>query len=244
MDKITAKKILKKVERDYNTIAKEWDEKRSNIALENRVLARYVRKGQKILDAGCGNGVLYDILAGRSIIYTGLDVSVKLLKIAQARVKRLDSKARAKFVKGEVTKLPFKDHGFDLVFALAVLHHIPSDVLRQTAVSELWRILKPGGKVIATVWNLASDYAEERFQVGRQLKHPPAGWEAGDVAVPWKATPGKKIDRYVHLFDKKEIISLFKRAGFKKISCDYVMKSGKTTRSARLGAILMVVAVK
>lgn len=244
MDKTTAKKILKKVERDYDVIAKEWDEKRGYLAPENRTLSRYVEPGQKILDAGCGNGVLYDILAGRSIIYTGLDVSAKLLKIAQARVKRLNKKARAKFVKGEVTKLPLKDQSFDLVFNLAVLHHVPSEVLRQTAVAELYRVLKSGGKAITTAWNLASDYAEERFKVNQQLKNPPYGWGVGDVAVPWKATLGKKIDRYVHLFNKKEMIDLFKRAGFKKVSCDYVMKSGKTTTSARKGAILQVVAVR
>jgi ubiquinone/menaquinone biosynthesis C-methylase UbiE len=244
MNSKEAKIIIKKVEKDYDTIAKEWDEKRGYLAPENRTLSRYIKPGQKILDAGCGNGVLYDILAGRSIIYTGLDVSAKLLKIAQARIKRLDKKARAKFVKGEVTKLPFKDKSFDLVFNLAVLHHVPSEVLRQTAVAELHRVLKSGGKATTTAWNLASDYAEERFHVSQQLKNPPYGWGIGDVAVPWKATTGKKIDRYVHLFNKKEMMGLFEQAGFKKISCDYVMKSGKTTPSARKGAILRVVAVK
>ena len=86
MNSKLAKRILKKVESDYNVIAKEWNEKRPFLILGKERVRQYVKNHQKILDAGCGNAVLYDVLADRSIDYVGLDVSAKLLKIAQKRL--------------------------------------------------------------------------------------------------------------------------------------------------------------
>lgn len=238
-----AKKILKKVESDYNVIAKEWNEKRPFLILGKKIARQHVKNRQKILDVGCGNAVLYDTLADRSINYVGLDVSAKLLKIAQKRIKSLKKIGQVKFIKGDVTKLPFKEKSFDVIFALAVLHHIPSSELRQKAVKEIWRVLRPAGQAIITVWNMASKYAEAKFHVSEQLKNPPAGWDRGDVSVPWKATPGKKVERYIHFFVKKELVALFKNNGFRNIKCLY-NKSGRFVNNPKEGASLFLTAIK
>ena len=243
MNSKLAKRILKKVESDYNVIAKEWNEKRPFLILGKKIARQHVKNRQKILDAGCGNAVLYDTLAVRSIDYVGLDVSAKLLKIAQKRIKNLKKTGRVKFIKGDVTKLPFKEKSFDVVFALAVLHHIPSDELRRKAVKEIWRVLRPAGQAIITVWNMASNYAEAKFQVSEQLKNPPVGWDRGDVSIPWKATPGKKIQRYIYFFLKKELVALFKNNGFKNIKCSYD-KDGCFVKSPKEGAGLFLTAIK
>ena len=85
------------------------------------------------------------------------------------------------------------------------------------------RISKPNAKVKITVWNLFNKWANSRFNISGQL----AGKQSGDVIVPWKATPGKTIDRFVHQFSKEELFSLAKDAGFENIKIDLFNRAGE-----------------
>lgn len=230
-------------------MAKEWDISRTSLRPFHFKIIKGVKKGDKILDVGCGNALLYDILADKSIDYTGIDVSKRLLEIAKKRVGELKRNQKLnslnfKFVKGNVIKLPFGDNKFDWVFALAILHHLPSREYREKAVREIYRVLKSGGRVTATVWNLYSNYAKEKFKIKEQLKNKPDGWGPKDLIIPWKATPGKKIARYVYSFDEKEFIHLFKTVGFKKIVVSYRDQQGRQLKDKKTGFFLFLAAQK
>lgn len=225
--------MVEETKRVYDYIAKQWDASRPVLRLERQELAGEVQPGQKILDIGCGNGVLYEFLAPKSIDYVGLDLSRELLKIARKRAKEaallISSRAKPpargrvegsglskfKFILGETTSLPFKDNTFDWVFALAVYHHLPSAAWRLKALKEAWRTLKPGGRIAITVWNLLSSDFRERYKITK---------EATDVFIPWKATGPKAVLRYIHIFKKQELHDLLKQAGFKKIKIDYAYR--------------------
>lgn len=245
MDAQSTKKIIKKVEKDYDFIAKEWDKSR-DLAKPHQIRnTKGIKKSDKVLDVGCGNAVLYDILAKKSIDYTGIDISQKLLQIARQRIKRLKSnKDKTKLIKGTLINLPFKKNQFDWVLALAVLHHIPSRVLQENAVKEIYRVLKLKGKTIVSVWNLYSDYAEKKFKIKEQLKNLPASYSQKDVVIPWKATPKKKYQRFIYRFDKKELFFLFKNAGFKKIMIEYRDFKGNKVKSLKKGSNITVTAQK
>lgn len=234
-----AVKILKQTEKIYDLIAEDWNITRPCPRLAKIAAVENVRKGERILDIGCGNGILYDALAKKSIDYTGLDVSAKLLKLARTRMP-----AKAKFIKGSILDLPFQDNSFDWVFAFAVLHHIPSKELQNQAVREIYRVLKPGGKIIISVWNLYSDYAKNRFKIAEQLKNRPTGWNKNDLTISWKATAHRVVNRYVYCFTQKSLSAIFRRHSFKKVKIFFQSQSGQTTRDIKMGQNISLSAKK
>jgi malonyl-CoA O-methyltransferase len=94
--------------------------------------------GKRILDAGCGKGRFARVLreSDRTAEIWGLDISPEMLKFAPAGVKK---------AAGSMTALPFPDQTFDFVYATESLEHA---VETEKAVSELCRVLKPGGRLV------------------------------------------------------------------------------------------------
>lgn len=95
------------------------------------------RRGERILDLGCGDGVLAAKLAAMDCKVVGVDASE--MQVAAARKLGVD----ARVIAGEA--LPFRDE-FDAVFSNAALHWMlrPDDV-----IAGVWRALRPGGRFVA-----------------------------------------------------------------------------------------------
>jgi SAM-dependent methyltransferase len=100
--------------------------------------------GRRVLDAGCGSGLLFAALRDRGAIVTGFDKSTGMLEIAR---RRLGDGADLR-VADLGSPLPFPDGAFDDVIASLVLHYL-EDWTRPLA--ELRRVLRPGGRLIASV---------------------------------------------------------------------------------------------
>ena len=129
-----------------------------------------VGKGDRVLDMGCGGGRHAFALYRRGADVVALDLSFDDLR-------EVDTMFRAMELEGEVTEggsavavrgsaysLPFEDASFDRIIAAEILEHLPEDGL---AMSELYRVLKPGGLIAVTVprwlpekvnWALSDDY--------------------------------------------------------------------------------------
>ena len=97
----------------------------------------------RILDAGCGDGALACALARRGAEVTGVDAEPSMIEAARARAAR--DGVPAKFVKGQLERLPFADAAFDVVSATAVLCFL-SDI--RGALSEMARVVRPGGALV------------------------------------------------------------------------------------------------
>lgn len=206
MDQQFGEKILAKTRADYDRIASSFAETRER-SHDLQLLVERVKSGERVLDVGCGNGRLLGALPV-GVHYSGCDTSKTMIAVAENRL--VIPLPNTQFVFGDVLALPFPDASFDHVFALAVLHHIPSDALRQQAVSELTRVVRSGGRVVITVWNLRNVYWMRRYRLWRLLfgLHP-RGYDRGDCLVPWKRGLEKPIARYVHAFTQRELHSLF-----------------------------------
>jgi ubiquinone/menaquinone biosynthesis C-methylase UbiE len=100
--------------------------------------------GRRILDAGCGSGPLSAALRDRGAIVTGFDKSAGMLKLAR---KRLGKDADLQ-VADLGRPLPYPDGAFDDVIASLVLHYFEDWT---EPLAELRRVLKPGGRLIASV---------------------------------------------------------------------------------------------
>jgi 2-polyprenyl-6-hydroxyphenyl methylase / 3-demethylubiquinone-9 3-methyltransferase len=95
-------------------------------------------QGKRVLDVGCGGGLLAEALAREGAAVTGLDPSEKSLEAARAHAAKAG--LRISYVRGTAESLP--DGPFDLVMAVDVLEHV-ADLER--AVAEMARVLAAGG---------------------------------------------------------------------------------------------------
>ncbi len=209
MDNKTAQKILEQNARNFNIIAEEFSASRSYLWPGLKEFKKFVKKGDKILDVGCGNGRLYTLFQGSFVKYVGIDSSQKLIEIARKKFQTKNStNFGPKFIVGNILDLPFPNSSFDVLFSIAVLHHIPSHLLRKKAIKECGRVLKPNGIFILTVWNLF------RLKLLIKYRNLPIifGYrrrklDFGDTFIPWKTKRGI-IYRYYHSFRKREIKKL------------------------------------
>ena len=99
-------------------------------------------RGKTVLDYGCGAGENSLLLASLGALVTGIDISPELIEIAKARLEL--NGLQAQFVTGSGYDTGLPDGSMDIVFCMAVLHHLDLAQARR----EILRVLKPGGALI------------------------------------------------------------------------------------------------
>lgn len=109
--------------------------------LEIELVARY-GTGKDVLECGCGTGLILERVKEFARRAAGIDLSPGMLSLAKAR--GLDVR------EGSVTALPFEDASFDVTCSFKVLAHVP-DIGK--ALSEMARVTRPGGVVVAEFYN-------------------------------------------------------------------------------------------
>lgn len=112
--------------------------------------------GQKLLDAGCGDGRFCYELKNENINIMGLDYSDKALAFAKA------FNPSIKFLQGDLSNLPFEKE-FDVITLLEVLEHIPLDKVERVRDC-LWRALKDNGKIIVSVPSTNQPLSAKHYQ--------------------------------------------------------------------------------
>jgi SAM-dependent methyltransferase len=117
--------------------------------------------GTRVLDAGCGEGVIVDEYAARLAI-TGLDANY----------------SSAHVTTGSLMALPFGDGSFDRALCLDVLEHLAYED-QPRALAELHRVLAPGGELFVSIPNLAHLQSRVQFllrgrliRTASEFKHP------------------------------------------------------------------------
>lgn len=100
--------------------------------------------GTRILDAGCGTGIVSLELARRKLELHALDYSAASLGLLAKKLEERHLDAR--LVQGDIRKLEYPDDFFDVVVCANTLQHLEPGSDQRTAARELMRVLKPGGK--------------------------------------------------------------------------------------------------
>ena len=101
-------------------------------------------RGLRIVDFGCGSGANTVLLADRGAHVWGVDISEDLIRLARRRMEVSGRAAGAQFVVASAHDLPFPDGSIDLVFGIAILHHL--EIPRVSR--EILRVIRPGGRAI------------------------------------------------------------------------------------------------
>ena len=127
-----------------------------------------VRTGQRVLDVGCGTGVVAVTAAKRGALVTGLDLTPELLE--QARENGRIASAAVEWLEGDAESLPFEDAAFDVVLSQFGHMFAPRP---EVALAEMLRVLKPGGVIAFSTWP-PEHYIGRTFSlVGRYMPPPP-----------------------------------------------------------------------
>jgi ubiquinone/menaquinone biosynthesis C-methylase UbiE len=150
----------------YDAFSRRYEEKRGGREpfgyhdlvddLEVELVERYAR-GKDLLEVGCGTGLLLKRFTKFARSARGVDLSQGMLDHALAR--GLDVEL------GTATALPFDDASFDVTCSFKVLPHVPEIDL---ALSEMFRVTRPGGVVIAEFYNRRSIRALAKQIAGAQ----------------------------------------------------------------------------
>lgn len=121
-----------------------------------RILAPHDLTGLSVLDIGCGAGGIDVALVARhgASYVTGLDVEDPVLDHARALVARHGLSNRIGLVKVAPGPLPFPPSTFDVVFSKDSIVHIPD---KAALMAEVFRVLKPGGRFLASDWLIGTD---------------------------------------------------------------------------------------
>jgi 2-polyprenyl-6-hydroxyphenyl methylase / 3-demethylubiquinone-9 3-methyltransferase len=105
--------------------------------------------GKRVLDVGCGGGILSEAMAGLGASVTGIDLSDRALQVAQLHL--LESKVGVTYRKAAVEALAQEQpESFDVVTCMEVLEHVPQPAEHVAACA---RLLKPGGRAFFATIN-------------------------------------------------------------------------------------------
>jgi ubiquinone/menaquinone biosynthesis C-methylase UbiE len=179
--------VLHSTARYYDVLTWMMTLGREGAVRERIVEIARVAPGEAVLDVGCGTGTLA-LAAKRRVGPTGkvrgVDASPDML--ARARRKAAKAQLDVGFDVAGAESLPFSDASLDVVLATLMLHHLPA-VTRERFASEVHRVLRPGGRVLAVDFE------------------PPAHGRGGPIV---------ELHRHGHV-PLREIIELLGRAGLR-----------------------------
>jgi len=105
-------------------------------------------KDLAVLEVGCGLGTDGAQFAKAGARYTGIDLTDAAVELAKRRFELFDLPGTFRVADAE--RLDFPDNSFDLVYSHGVLHHTPDT---PTAVREIHRVLRPGGKAVVMLYH-------------------------------------------------------------------------------------------
>jgi 2-polyprenyl-6-hydroxyphenyl methylase / 3-demethylubiquinone-9 3-methyltransferase len=122
---------------DINPLRLDWIDGRAALS------------GKRVVDVGCGGGILAEAMAGRGAEVTGIDLSEKSLRVAELHL--LQSKARVAYEPASAEEYAERHAGeFDVVTCMELLEHVPEPAAMVAACA---RLARPGGQVFFSTIN-------------------------------------------------------------------------------------------
>jgi 2-polyprenyl-6-hydroxyphenyl methylase / 3-demethylubiquinone-9 3-methyltransferase len=122
---------------EINPLRLDWIDQRAHLA------------GKRVLDVGCGGGILAEAMAGRGARVTGIDLAEKPLRVAELHL--LQSKAQVTYEQVSTEEYASHHAGeFDVVTCMELLEHVPQPA---AMVSACMQLVRPGGQVFFSTIN-------------------------------------------------------------------------------------------
>ncbi|RJQ44567.1 MAG: class I SAM-dependent methyltransferase [Anaerolineaceae bacterium] len=217
----------------YQTFSESFSSTRYQVQPGVRRVSKRFPASGNILDVGCGNGNLMQILQknGFSGTYVGVDFSENLIKESQHTFQALDGHPAFQthfsvfdLVMSDWNEFPV-EMDWDVICAFAVFHHIPGKENRSRIFRHIHSMLRPKSEFIFSVWQPQnSKRLAKRFQAWNEVGLLESDVDEGDFLLDWKAeqSADNKVGfRYVHIYNDEELQELAAEIGFSIIERFY-----------------------
>uniref|UniRef100_A0A6C0DAI0 Methyltransferase type 11 domain-containing protein n=1 Tax=viral metagenome TaxID=1070528 RepID=A0A6C0DAI0_9ZZZZ len=163
----------------YNAIANEFNRTRGYMWTGVKQFLDSIPTNSTVLELGSGNGK--NMLYRKDLNFTGIDISIEQVKICISKGLNV--------TEGNITNLLFEDNKFDYIICIATYHHLDNDIDRKKSLDEMYRCLKPDGKILISVWAMEQpEYSRNKFS-------------ESDTYVTWK----HKYKRYYHIYKEGQL---------------------------------------
>jgi ubiquinone/menaquinone biosynthesis C-methylase UbiE len=163
----------KDLRRDYDIWHKQVHESDQEHDDASSAWYRLVREqignvaGLRILEVACGRGGFVVELSRAGACVTGCDFSEAALEVGRSRLSRCKIGALPDFVQGNAEELPFAGESFDVVVSCETIEHVPNV---DKAVSEMFRVTRPNGRLFLTTPNYANFMG--LYELYARFRHP------------------------------------------------------------------------
>lgn len=213
MDYKTAQYLLQLNQDFYATYAQSFASSRYSVQPGVRRLLPRMLQAAQVLDLGCGNGNLAQLLRNQGFCgnYLGLDENVFFLEQAELALREADCGMYI-FKTGSLAENDWQNSSpqADAICSFAAIHHLPSALLHQQFFASVRDKLTPGGCFYLSSWQvLGNPRLEKRIVPWGAQGIPLDQLASTDLLLDWRADPGKPAKaRYVHHFSASELQEL------------------------------------
>ncbi|MEQ1884294.1 MAG: methyltransferase domain-containing protein [Bryobacteraceae bacterium] len=162
-----------------------WSSRVGKVQARDKILdSLELKGGEKVLDAGCGRGLMAIGIAkklSKAGKVTAMDVwdtnalSGNLGDATRENVKNEGVTDRVRVENGDMRKMPYPDGNFDVVVSTWALHHIQEETDRDQAVRELLRVTKSSGRIVIADTHYPGRYADILRQARAEVTVSPLG---------------------------------------------------------------------
>jgi ubiquinone/menaquinone biosynthesis C-methylase UbiE len=132
-----------------------------------------LRPSERVLDVGTGTAHFALDLAAQGGIVVGVDLSLPMLTVARHKT------PSGHLLRGDAAALPLREASFDLVFSATALEFVAHP---EQALGDMWRLVRPGGRLVIGVLNAASPWACARRRESRTQETP---FDNAHFFYPW-----------------------------------------------------------
>jgi arsenite methyltransferase len=177
-----------------NALLMIWSSRRGKFSVRDRLVeALHLTGAERVLDVGCGRGLVLIEVAKR--LTTGQAIGVDLWLSKDLTGNRPQSTLenasiagvadRVTVETGDMCALPFPASTFDAVASMTAIHNVPGEARRNLALSEIARVLKPGGRLAIFDVFHSLDYARVLRAAGMDV-------ETSGLFLLW-GVPGRRV---------------------------------------------------